>query len=56
MYFVIDNIHNELALVALYPITGRTHQLRLHMNYLGCPIIGDKKYFDKSLKKKYNYR
>ncbi len=50
-YVVIDNIHNELALVALYPITGRTHQLRLHMNYLGCPIIGDKKYFDKSLKK-----
>ena len=36
------------SLVALYPVTGRTHQFRLHMYHLGSPIIGDKKYFDKS--------
>ncbi|MEN6477428.1 MAG: RluA family pseudouridine synthase, partial [Rectinema sp.] len=29
------------ALVALYPKTGRTHQLRVHMAGLGCPILGD---------------
>lgn len=29
------------ALVALYPKTGRTHQLRVHMAELGCPILGD---------------
>ena len=51
-YVVLDKVSNEIALVALYPVTGRTHQLRLHMNYLGSPIIGDKKYFDKSFDRK----
>lgn len=32
------------TLVALYPQTGRTHQLRLHMKHLGHPILGDEKY------------
>ncbi len=32
------------ALVDLYPKTGRTHQLRVHMKYIGCPILGDKVY------------
>ncbi len=30
--------------VALFPKTGRTHQLRVHMKYIGCPILGDAKY------------
>ena len=34
----------KYALVLLYPITGRTHQLRVHMNHIGCSIIGDRKY------------
>jgi 23S rRNA pseudouridine1911/1915/1917 synthase len=32
------------ALVALYPETGRTHQLRAHLTALGAPIAGDKLY------------
>ena len=28
----------------LHPLTGRTHQLRLHCAYLGCPILGDPQY------------
>ena len=36
--------NSKYALVLLYPITGRTHQLRVHMNHIGCSIIGDKKY------------
>lgn len=30
--------------LALRPITGRTHQLRLHCAYMGCPILGDPQY------------
>jgi 23S rRNA pseudouridine1911/1915/1917 synthase len=29
------------SLVRLMPKTGRTHQLRVHMAHLGCPILGD---------------
>lgn len=29
------------ALVLLSPLTGRTHQLRLHCQAMGCPIVGD---------------
>ncbi len=36
--------NSKYALALLFPITGRTHQLRVHMNYIGCSIIGDKKY------------
>lgn len=36
--------YNNLSLVNLYPITGRTHQLRIHMSDMGHPIIGDKFY------------
>ena len=36
--------NSKYALALLYPITGRTHQLRVHMNHVGCSIIGDKKY------------
>jgi 23S rRNA pseudouridine1911/1915/1917 synthase len=32
------------ALVALFPRSGRQHQLRVHLAALGCPIVGDKLY------------
>ena len=35
---------NGTSLVSLAPKTGRTHQLRVHMKYLGHPILGDDKY------------
>jgi 23S rRNA pseudouridine1911/1915/1917 synthase len=34
----------EYSLVALYPRTGRTHQLRVHMAGIGCPVVGDPLY------------
>ena len=32
------------TLVAFFPRTGRTHQIRAHAAYIGCPILGDMKY------------
>ena len=32
------------ALLELYPKTGRTHQIRLHLSHIGCPIAGDEIY------------
>ena len=35
---------NVISMVCLRPLTGRTHQLRVHMDYHGTPILGDGKY------------
>ncbi len=35
---------NEHTLLELKPLTGRTHQIRVHLSYIGHPIIGDKIY------------
>jgi RluA family pseudouridine synthase len=32
------------ALVAAFPETGRTHQVRVHLRELGCPLLGDARY------------
>ena len=32
------------ALLAAFPRTGRTHQVRIHFRELGCPLLGDKPY------------
>jgi 23S rRNA pseudouridine1911/1915/1917 synthase len=32
---------NNYSLLTLKPGTGRTHQLRVHCRYLGCPVLGD---------------
>ena len=37
-------IRGGFTLVELYPQTGRTHQLRVHMSYIGHPIVGDPAY------------
>lgn len=43
-YEVLQRLPNNSTLVKLTPITGRSHQLRLHMLALGHPILGDKFY------------
>lgn len=42
--WVDNDTDNHLSLLELKPVTGRTHQLRVHMKYLGHPILGDKVY------------
>jgi 23S rRNA pseudouridine1911/1915/1917 synthase len=34
----------EHTLLEIHPFTGRTHQIRLHMQFLGCPVAGDQVY------------
>ena len=43
-YKVLDKVSSRIALMALYPKTGRTHQLRVHLEHTNTPIVGDKKY------------
>ena len=43
-YRVIDRAGNRAAWVELQPLTGRTHQLRVHLAAIGHPIVGDGKY------------
>jgi 23S rRNA pseudouridine955/2504/2580 synthase len=43
-YRVIERAGNRAAWVELHPLTGRTHQLRVHMAAIGHPIVGDGKY------------
>ncbi|WP_326518498.1 pseudouridine synthase [Acinetobacter sp. CAAS 2-6] len=45
LYQVLDyNVEQDISRVLLTPITGRSHQLRVHMQYIGHPITGDKLY------------
>ncbi len=43
---LFETLYNEngISMVCLRPLTGRTHQLRVHMNFHGTPILGDGKY------------
>lgn len=43
-YRVLDH-RPPLSLLELRPLTGRTHQLRVHCAHLGFPILGDPQYF-----------
>ncbi|PKO16879.1 MAG: RluA family pseudouridine synthase [Chloroflexi bacterium HGW-Chloroflexi-10] len=42
-YKVVERFHKH-ALIEAYPHTGRTHQIRLHLAFLECPILGDTLY------------
>ena len=44
---------NGLTLVEIHLITGKTHQIRLHLSTIGHPILGDMKYGDEKVNKKY---
>ncbi|MGN1061150.1 MAG: pseudouridine synthase [Candidatus Coproplasma sp.] len=46
--------YGDYALVKVILHTGKTHQIRAHLSFIGCPVLGDTKYGDFALNKKYN--
>ena len=42
-YKTLENFRSH-SLLEFHPLTGRTHQIRLHCAFLGCPILGDRIY------------
>jgi 23S rRNA pseudouridine955/2504/2580 synthase len=47
-FVVIDRAGDGAAFVAFWPRTGRTHQIRVHAELMGSPIVGDTKYGEPS--------
>ncbi len=54
-YKVLEK-RGDIALVEVALHTGKTHQIRAHMAHIGCPVLGDEKYGDSALNKKYGAR
>ncbi len=52
----VEKSCGDVALVTIKLHTGKTHQIRAHTAFIGCPVLGDEKYGDGALNAKYGAR
>jgi 23S rRNA pseudouridine1911/1915/1917 synthase len=43
----VERSYRDYTLLRVMPRTGRTHQIRVHLKHIGCPVAGDKLYAPK---------
>ena len=55
LFDIIDRAHKQAAFMAFWPRTGRTHQIRVHAESMGCPIIGDPKYNKREIEHEHEF-
>ena len=53
---ISSNSKNNTSLLDVNLHTGKTHQIRAHLAHIGYPIIGDGKYGDREINKKFKYK
>lgn len=46
-YYSLINEYDDYSIIKIFPITGKMHQIRIHLSYIGHPIAGDVKYGSK---------
>lgn len=46
-YYSIIKEYEKFSIIKIFPITGKMHQIRIHLSYIGNPIAGDVKYGSK---------
>ncbi len=54
--YCIEERLGDIARVKIRLHTGKTHQIRAHLAFYGCPVLGDEKYGDGALNAKYGAR
>lgn len=54
--YKVLSVYGDYVLAEVNLHTGKTHQIRAHLAHIGCPVLGDEKYGDESLNKKYGVR